>query len=747
MSTPLVTASIRRQVMLERLKSGEVKRLDKYLRQADKLLRERIGATDFTRRRIEAQLRGIAADLNSIWSGFQTDLFDSLSEIGDHEAAAEVRALGTAVETTIAAPKQVLVAALAQPLSAKGYGGGKLLDSFVKDWSSRTTTRVTDVIRQGFFEGRTNDQILRTIRGTAANNYQDGLLKTITGGERALVRTAIQHMASQVREQVWAENSDIIQSVQWVATLDSATCWSAETLILMADGTQKQACDVQVGDWVIGGVTGVPCRVVDTGKREVQSSVAIHYNGRIIGRVTHDHPVLTKSGWKEIGSVSLSADVSEREVLCRSFVSPKEADERASEVFEGRIGIRTAQRDSEIRPTADGNCNGLRHTSGCVCGGDIADSRIEHKNPSRLQHDGWWGWRARSLGRVLSEAGIGAVKTIQRGCGVSAEDAGNGCHDRPTPIGFIKKVLGIRRRAGKDKGPRQFAVAEKHEGSMSSTGENSGREAAHERCYDGTLEGTRISGQSESSAGSETGRAQGEEPGMDICKSGKDERVHEREMERPRISGEDGEPESASFVGGNKIKTNGESCREATHARETKRGSGEGAVRVGEAASVTIGIITGTEDNSPVDVFNFTVAEDPSYVAGGIIVHNCDECAYLDGEEFPVGEGPRPEIHISCRCVTTPVLDDAVAVLSDNAMRSSITGPVDAKLDYYDWLKKQSDEFQDHAIGPTRAQLLRDGGLSATRFKELSLNRNFAPATLAEMKKAEPLAFERAGLK
>ncbi len=347
MAVPLITASIRRQVMLERLKSGEVKRLDRHLRQADRLLRERIGATEFQRRRIERQLAGIASDLNAIWSGFQVDLFSGLDEIAVHEAQAEVKALGTMVETAVAAPTQVSVAALAQPLSARGYGGGKLLDSFVQDWSARTTTRVTDVIRQGFFEGRTNSQILQAIRGTAANKYRDGLLNVISGGERALVRTAVQHMASQAREQVWSANTDIIKAVRWVATLDAATCL---------------------------------------------------------------------------------------------------------------------------------------------------------------------------------------------------------------------------------------------------------------------------------------------------------------------------------------------------------------------------------------------------------------QCAALDGEEFPVDEGPRPEIHVACRCTTTPVLDDDFAILGENAKRSSEFGAVDAKLSYYDWLKKQAPGFQDVAIGPERAQLLRDGGLSATRFRELSLNRNFEPMTLQEMQKAEPLAFERAGL-
>ncbi|MNR66542.1 hypothetical protein D3C85_1900820 [compost metagenome] len=69
-----------------------------------------------------------------------------------------------------------------------------------------------------------------------------------------------------------------------------------------------------------------------------------------------------------------------------------------------------------------------------------------------------------------------------------------------------------------------------------------------------------------------------------------------------------------------------------------------------------------------------------------------------------------------------------------------------ADLSYYNWLKQQPASFQDRAIGPVRAKLFREGGLSIERFAELQLDRNFSPLTLAQMKAIEPLAFERAGL-
>jgi SPP1 gp7 family putative phage head morphogenesis protein len=121
-------------------------------------------------------------------------------------------------------------------------------------------------------------------------------------------------------------------------------------------------------------------------------------------------------------------------------------------------------------------------------------------------------------------------------------------------------------------------------------------------------------------------------------------------------------------------------------------------------------------------------------------------CQSLDGRVFPLDKGPRPPAHINCRSVRIPVLADEFAFLTKGEKRSSVDGPVDARLTYFDWLKQQPASFQDEAIGPTRGLLLRNGGLSADRFAALQLDRNFKPLTLEEMKQLEPLAFKRAGL-
>jgi len=121
----------------------------------------------------------------------------------------------------------------------------------------------------------------------------------------------------------------------------------------------------------------------------------------------------------------------------------------------------------------------------------------------------------------------------------------------------------------------------------------------------------------------------------------------------------------------------------------------------------------------------------------------CPTCGPLDGNVYGLGEGPQPPIHPQCRCTSVPALDEAFAGLEKGATRvardaDGNTVIVDADMTYYEWLKTQDADFQDAVLGKTRGALLRDGELTAKRFSELGLGREFKPRTLEEM-----LEFER----
>jgi len=120
-------------------------------------------------------------------------------------------------------------------------------------------------------------------------------------------------------------------------------------------------------------------------------------------------------------------------------------------------------------------------------------------------------------------------------------------------------------------------------------------------------------------------------------------------------------------------------------------------------------------------------------------------CRSLDGQVFPFGKGPLPPAHPNCRSTVAAEIYGRYLKRRDDT-RASSSGPVPAETTYYDWLKRQPAEFQDDALGVTRATLFRKGGLSAAQFAKLNLGRNFQPLTLEEMRRLAPRAFKRAGI-
>lgn len=129
-------------------------------------------------------------------------------------------------------------------------------------------------------------------------------------------------------------------------------------------------------------------------------------------------------------------------------------------------------------------------------------------------------------------------------------------------------------------------------------------------------------------------------------------------------------------------------------------------------------------------------------------------CRSIDeeGKIRKVGEDITPPLHINCRDFTEAVLDDRYSTLEEGGTRFArdpATGKVEtapANQGYYSWLKTQPAKVQDSIVGPTRGLLLRNGGISAERFAELQIGKNFTANTIEEMRLLDPVSLEKAGI-
>jgi len=234
----LLDATIRNQVYLEQLKAGQVGRFTKFLKSVNDDLKRRLtqdDLTEYSRTRFNRLLSSVNKNLDDAFKGFQQQLELDLVDVGEYEAQFEARSLENAIneagfESVIPSTNQVKAAIFSQPLSVRGADGGKLLKPFVADWSKADKARVIGTIRQGYFEGQTNFQILKNLQGTKARNYQDGVLGVVGRNGEAIIRTSVQHVASVSRFETWEQNKSVVKGYEWRSTLDSRTSTICRTL-------------------------------------------------------------------------------------------------------------------------------------------------------------------------------------------------------------------------------------------------------------------------------------------------------------------------------------------------------------------------------------------------------------------------------------------------------------------------------------------------------------------------------------
>lgn len=101
---------------------------------------------------------------------------------------------------------------------------GKPMREWWDELAGDTQKRLTTQIGLGLSQGETADQIVRRVQGTKASGYRDGVLAVTRQQAAAIVRTVSGHVTTQAREATYDEMDDVLEGVQWVATLDTKTC-------------------------------------------------------------------------------------------------------------------------------------------------------------------------------------------------------------------------------------------------------------------------------------------------------------------------------------------------------------------------------------------------------------------------------------------------------------------------------------------------------------------------------------------
>lgn len=89
-------------------------------------------------------------------------------------------------------------------------------------------------------------------------------------------------------------------------------------------------------------------------------------------------------------------------------------------------------------------------------------------------------------------------------------------------------------------------------------------------------------------------------------------------------------------------------------------------------------------------------------------------CRDLDGQTWPVNDGPRPPAHLRCRSTTVAVLKSwkELGYQVDElpaGTRAAMDGQVPSDLTYWDWFKQTDESNQEEVLGPSRFKMWKDG--------------------------------------
>lgn len=261
-------------VDLHRYSNGVVRRMVAVLNRSDanivaqlSVVLGQLDASQFTVERLEALLGSVRALNEAAYQQVLAELQPELRALAEYEAGFQARTLTAAVPDPVlvrfpvasVATEQVYAAALSRPFQ------GRLLAGWFKDLPESRMRLVRNTIRAGYVEGKTTADIVRTIKGTKALGYADGIMDRSRRDVVTMVNTALSHTAQTARAVFTEANKDLVSAVRWLSTLDTRTseeCAIRDGLLYDPDTYEPLGHSVP---WLEGpGRLHFNCRSVDT---------------------------------------------------------------------------------------------------------------------------------------------------------------------------------------------------------------------------------------------------------------------------------------------------------------------------------------------------------------------------------------------------------------------------------------------------------------------------------------------------
>ncbi|MBX0289715.1 phage head morphogenesis protein [Hymenobacter sp. HSC-4F20] len=227
----ILDAQLRHSIYLERYKTGVLRDILALLDKSNDDLAELIAArlvkieqrgytlSAAETKRLQRLLGDLTIKRAQVYAVIEAQLSGELVDFSQYEADFQVRLHENVGVTLSGVPANAQLKAIVttQPFE------GRLLKAWVRNNQMADLNRIQDAINIGITQNQTIEQIVRRLRGTKAASYTDGTLNASKRDVTAVVRTAVAHVQSRAKAEVYQANADIIRAWQQISTLDSRT--------------------------------------------------------------------------------------------------------------------------------------------------------------------------------------------------------------------------------------------------------------------------------------------------------------------------------------------------------------------------------------------------------------------------------------------------------------------------------------------------------------------------------------------
>lgn len=238
-------------VNLERLKADEARIVFGMLRKLEAKLIDDLNKTDPTvvggktrTRRLQLLLANVQKTVKANYALIAKSHTETLTSVAGMEKTATANAIGQGVANNPKVGVAIMQTLPPTTTLANLVNNTLIMGAPQKSWWARQagdlTQRFQDQMREGILAGEGVSDLTRRVRGTKAQGYKDGIMHVKRYQAEALVRTSVQAVSNAARSETIMANADILNGLQWLATLDSRTsdiCRSRSGLVWNIDGT------------------------------------------------------------------------------------------------------------------------------------------------------------------------------------------------------------------------------------------------------------------------------------------------------------------------------------------------------------------------------------------------------------------------------------------------------------------------------------------------------------------------------